>query len=151
MVKYFGIRKYKDTYQREREEFEEKYFDILHNPEAQTFLEDEWEMKKLEISDRLIFAKKKVECLTKESSYYEIDYDCIDDIFWMYYGMVQSEHENNVSSLDILKHTLLLTRQYVYENYSLMRKLRKPLPEAEKYTQAFLEKFEAHRIDKKGD
>jgi hypothetical protein len=69
----------------------------------------------------------------------------------MYYGMVRSEHENKISALETLDLALKSTRQYVYENYLLMRKLRKSLPESEKYTKEFLEKFEAHRIDRRLD
>jgi hypothetical protein len=152
-AKFYGLRKHKDIYQKERQEFEKKYRDILDNPQKQTFLNEAWEKNKLEISENLLYITEKRKHLNYLTELGEIDYDFVNDIFKLHYKMVREEYGYSVSRLKILKLTLIPTRQYVSENYSLLVKLsrkKNQLPEAEKYTQAFLEKFEAHRIDKKG-
>jgi len=142
MVNFFGIRKYSDTYKRERQEFEEKYSDILNMPDAQTFLKNEWEKRKTEISERLLFRVEKRKQLNYLSDVFDSDYDLVNDIFWLYFSMVEEEHDHLLSLRDAMKYSMPAIEEYLRLNHPL----RKPLPE--KYTREFLEKFEAHRIDK---
>jgi len=147
MVKIYGLRKHKKSYTELRQKFEVEYHDLLHIPEKQDYLKVEWEKRKMDLSERLVFTAEKRKWLNYLSDVHDSDYDLVNDIFWLYFSMVGEEYEHQLSMLDTMKYAIPAIKEHLHLNHPL----RKPLTEAEKYTQEFLEKFEAHRIDKKGD